>query len=142
MVDLQFVEDQVQLSVHAHEHRSENQEVLATRVFAKVGLTPRSVVGLVIVPGRAQSPVDFGDRYALVGLDDLKDRIAESASPHELWRAIKAHEVRRSVDVVASPFMVGEWTVESDGVSRSQLVAAAPTGVATTSALSRRASSD
>jgi hypothetical protein len=34
MVDLQFVEDQVQLSVHAHKRRRENQEVLATRVFA------------------------------------------------------------------------------------------------------------
>ncbi len=81
---------------------------IAALVLAKERLTPRAVVGLVIVPRRAQSPVDFGDRYALVGLDDLKERVAESESPQDLWRAIKAHEVRRSVDVVASPFTVGE----------------------------------
>lgn len=94
---------------------------LARRVLAPEKLEPDEVVGLVIVPGRAQSPVDFGDRYALVGLDDLRDRVAESANPRELWTAIKMHELRDVPAVVTVSERIGPWTIESDGVRRAEL---------------------
>lgn len=95
---------------------------VAARVLQKERLRPTTIVGLVIVPGRAQSPVDFGEHYALVGLEDLEDRVAEADTPQLLWQAIKAHEVRSSVAVVSCPFTIGEWKIESDGVSRSDLI--------------------
>jgi hypothetical protein len=110
----------LQRNVHALE-----EPAMAARVLEKERLTPRHIMGLVIVPGRAQSPVDFGDRYALVGIDDLKDRVAESATPHDLWRAIKSHEVQKTVEVAPVTSMIDDWTLESDGVRRADLIAPA-----------------
>jgi hypothetical protein len=96
---------------------------LARRVLAPERLAPEEIVGLIIVPGRAQSPVDFGDEYALVGLVDLADRVAESATPRELWTAIKAHESQAAPRVVTVTEQIGPWTIESDGVHRTELTA-------------------
>jgi hypothetical protein len=97
-------------------------EAVARRVLTQERLAPREIVGLVVVPGRAQSPVDFGPRYALLGADDLRDRVSEVATPRDLWASIKAHETRRTADVVVVRRQIGDWTLEADGVRRDALL--------------------
>lgn len=94
----------------------------ARRVLNNERLTPTRIKGLVILPGRAQSPVDFGDDYALVGLEDLSDATRASSSPQELWQQIKVREAHAPVATITVRNVIGDWTLESDGVSRSALV--------------------
>lgn len=98
----------------------------ARRTLQNEHLEPRVVRGLLVVPGRAQSPVDFGDDYALVGFDDLRDHTHESQSPRELWVAIKAHEELDSPLVQQVVEIFGEWTIESDGVKKADLLPRPP----------------
>jgi hypothetical protein len=94
---------------------------VAARVLERERLSPRQIVGLIVVPGRAQSPLDFGQGYALVGVEDLKNHLEDAATPQELWATIKAGETEDSPEVVPVTDRIGPWTIESDGVRRVEL---------------------
>lgn len=94
------------------------------RILGGDGLKLGEIRGLLVVPGRAQSSVNLGEEYGLVGLDDLRDAAAASATPRELWARLKAAEVHTELQVVEVRTVFGEWTLISDGVRRSDVTEA------------------
>jgi hypothetical protein len=93
-----------------------------TRVLGNEGLARGEIKGLVVVPGRAQTPIDLGDDYARVGLDDLRDFVQASGSPRDLWNLIKESETYIGIEIREVAEEVDGWTLISDGVLRPDLL--------------------
>lgn len=98
------------------------------RVLGPEGLTLGEVKGLVAIPGRAQSPIETGEEYALLGIRDLADFAEASNTPRELWARIKADERSSTVEVREIVQEIAGWTLISDGVLRAEVLREHDTG--------------